>query len=49
MKQLLPIAGKPISEYALQNLLSIGISKVNIDVGSVGGEKVRKYYGNGEK
>ncbi|MEM0135536.1 MAG: glucose-1-phosphate thymidylyltransferase [Thermoplasmatales archaeon] len=49
VKQLLPIAGKPISEYALQNLISIGINEVNIVIGSVGGEEVKKYYGNGEK
>lgn len=49
VKQLLPIAGKPISEYALENLIAIGIKDVNIVVGSTGSEEVRKYYGNGEK
>ena len=43
VKQLLPVAGKPISEYALENLIKIGISEVNIVIGSVGGEDVKKY------
>ena len=49
VKQLLPIAGKPISEYALQNLMEVGIKDINIVIGSVGGNEVKKYYGNGEK
>ena len=49
VKQLLPIAGKPISEYALENLIEVGIKDINIVIGSVGGEEVKKYYGNGEK
>jgi len=49
VKQLLPIAGKPISEYALGNLIEIGIKDVNIVIGSVGGNEVKNYYGNGEK
>ena len=49
VKQLLPIAGKPISEYALENLIEIGIKEVNIVIGSTGGEEVKKYYGNGER
>lgn len=49
VKQLLPIAGKPISEYALENLLEVGINDVNIVIGSVGGDEVKNYYRNGEK
>lgn len=49
VKQLLPVAGKPISEYALKNLVEVGIKDINIVIGSVGGEEVRKYYGNGDK
>ncbi len=49
VKQLLPVAGKPISEYALENLIKIGISEVNIVIGSVGGEDVKKYYGDGSR
>lgn len=49
VKQLLPIAGKPISEYALENLIDVGIKEINIVIGSIGGEEVRKYYRNGDK
>ena len=49
VKQLLPVAGKPISEYALENLLEVGVNDVNIVIGSVGGNEVKNYYGNGEK
>ena len=49
VKQLLPVAGKPISEYALENLMEIGIKDVNIIIGSLGGEEVKKYYGDGSR
>lgn len=49
VKQLLPIAGKPISEYALENLIDLGIKEINIVIGSVGGDDVKNYYGNGSK
>ena len=49
VKQLLPIAGKPISEYALENMIDIGIKEINIVIGSIGGEEVKRYYGDGSK
>lgn len=49
VKQLLPVAGKPISEYALENLMELGIKEVNIVIGSIGGNEVRNYYGDGSK
>ncbi len=49
VKQLLPIAGKPISEYALENLISLGIKDINIVVGNVGADEVIDYYGDGKK
>ena len=49
VKQLLPIAGKPISEYALENLMEIGIKEINIVIGSTGGDEVKKYYGDGSR
>lgn len=48
VKQLLPVAGKPISEYALKNLIDAGIKDINIVIGSVGGDEVKKYYGDGK-
>ena len=49
VKQLLPLAGKPVSEYALLNLIELGITEVNIIVGEIGEKEVRDYYGNGSK
>ena len=49
VKQLLPIAGKPVSEYALLNLIELGIKDINIIVGDVGQKEVKEYYANGSK
>ena len=49
VKQLLPVAGKPVSEYALLNLIELGIKDINIIVGDVGQNEVREYYSNGSK
>ena len=49
VKQLLPLAGKPVSEYALLNLIEIGIREINIVLGEVGHKEVQDYYGDGKK
>ena len=49
VKQLLPLAGKPVSEYALMNLIDTGIREVNIVLGEVGHREVQDYYGDGSK
>lgn len=49
VKQLLPLAGKPVSEYALINLIEIGIKEINIIVGEIGKSEVQEYYGDGSK
>ncbi|MGP6207409.1 glucose-1-phosphate thymidylyltransferase [Cuniculiplasma sp. SKW3] len=49
VKQLLIIAGKPTSEYALLDMLKAGITDIAIVIGSIGGEEVKKYYGDGSK
>jgi glucose-1-phosphate thymidylyltransferase len=49
VKQLLPLAGKPVSEYALMNLIELGIRDVNIVLGEIGSKEVRDYYGDGKK
>ena len=48
-KQLLPIANKPMSEYCLESIIDAGINEVAIIVGGVGSNKVREYYGTGER
>jgi len=48
-KQLLPIANKPMSQYALEDLRNVGIKEIAIILGDIYPEKVKEYYGNGEK
>ena len=48
-KQLLPIANKPMSQYCLEAIYETGITDIAIIIGGVGSDKVREYYGNGEK
>ncbi|MGI0057550.1 MAG: glucose-1-phosphate thymidylyltransferase [Nitrosarchaeum sp.] len=48
-KQLLPIANKPMSQYALDDLKTAGITDIGIIIGDVYPDKVKEYYGTGEK
>jgi glucose-1-phosphate thymidylyltransferase len=47
-KQLLPIANKPMAQYALEDLKQAGATEIGIIIGDVYPEKVKEYYGNGE-
>ena len=48
-KQLLPIANKPMSEYCVETLVDAGIVDIAFIIGGTGSDKVKEYYGNGEK
>ena len=48
-KQLLPIANKPMSQYCIESLCDAGVTDIAIIVGGLGSNKVKEYYGNGEK
>ncbi|MGI0027447.1 MAG: glucose-1-phosphate thymidylyltransferase [Nitrosopumilaceae archaeon] len=48
-KQLLPIANKPMSQYALEDLKEAGITEIGIIIGDVYPEKVKEFYGDGKK
>ena len=48
-KQLIPVAGKPISQFCLEEMRAAGIVEVAVILGSVAPEKVREYYGDGSK
>lgn len=48
-KQLIPIANKPVSQYALEDLVSCGIKDVAIVLGQTFPELVREHYGDGSK
>jgi len=48
-KQLIPVANKPISQYVLEDLKNSGIDEIAIVLGDIYPEKVKNYYGNGDK
>jgi len=48
-KQLIPIANKPMSQYALEDLKEAGITDIAIILGDIAPEKVIEYYGDGSK
>jgi len=48
-KQLLPIANKPMSQYCIESICDAGITDIAIIIGGLGSNKVREYYGSGEK
>jgi len=48
-KQLIPIANKPVSQYALEDLITAGIKDIAIVLGETFPELVREYYGDGSK
>ena len=48
-KQLLPIANKPMSQYCIESMKEAGVTEIAVIIGGVGSNKVREYYGNGEK
>jgi glucose-1-phosphate thymidylyltransferase len=46
-KQLIPIANKPMSQYAIEALREAGITDIAIILGSLAPEKVQEFYGDG--
>ena len=48
-KQLLPIANKPMSQYCVESLRDAGIKEIAIIIGGVGANKVKEFYGEGDK
>ncbi len=48
-KQLIPIANKPVSQYALEDLIACGIRDIAFVLGDIHPEKVKEYYGDGSK
>lgn len=49
VKQLVPVGGKPISQYALEDMIAVGIDEIAIVIGNIGGQEVKEYYGDGSK
>jgi glucose-1-phosphate thymidylyltransferase len=48
-KQLIPIANKPMSLYAIEALRDAGVTDIAVILGTIAPEKVQEYYGEGGK
>ena len=48
-KQLIKVAGKPVSQWALEDLHDSGVCDVAVILGELGPERVVEYYGSGER
>ncbi len=48
-KQLIRVAGKPVSQWALEDLRDAGIHKIAVVLGELGPERVVEYYGDGSR
>jgi glucose-1-phosphate thymidylyltransferase len=46
-KQLVPVANKPILEYAIDDLKAAGITDIGIVLGNKGREEIQEYFGDG--
>jgi glucose-1-phosphate thymidylyltransferase len=46
-KQLVPIANKPVLEYALDDLKEAGITDIGIVLGNKGRDEIQEYFGDG--
>ncbi|MFC4550036.1 MULTISPECIES: glucose-1-phosphate thymidylyltransferase [Halorussus] len=46
-KQLVPIANKPVLEYALDDLKEAGITEIGIILGNKGRDEIQAYFGDG--
>ena len=48
-KQLIPVANKPVSQYALEDLVACGVKEVAIILGQTFPQQVREFYGDGSE
>lgn len=48
-KQLIPVAGKPISQYCLEDLKAAGVEETAVVLGDMWPERVVEQYGDGSK
>lgn len=48
-KQLIPIANKPVSQYAVEDLIDCKISQIAFVLGDTHPNRVREYYGDGSR
>lgn len=46
-KQMIPVANKPVMEYAVDDLREAGIDEIGIVLGEQGNEEIKDYFGDG--
>ncbi|MFQ5821304.1 MAG: sugar phosphate nucleotidyltransferase [Candidatus Heimdallarchaeota archaeon] len=49
LKQLIPVANKPVSQYVLEDLKNSNITEIAIVLGNLYPEKVKEHYGDGSE
>lgn len=49
VKQLIPVANKPISQYVLEDLCGAGVKVIAIVLGDIYPEKVKEHFGDGRR
>lgn len=48
-KQLIPVAGKPVSQWVIEDLRDSGVREIGVILGTVSPERVVEYYGDGSR
>lgn len=48
-KQLIPIANKPVLDYAIEDLKEAGINEIGVILGEIGREEIQDHLGDGSK
>jgi glucose-1-phosphate thymidylyltransferase len=46
-KQLVPVANKPVLQYAIEDLRDAGVTEIGIVLGNLGREEIQEYFGDG--
>lgn len=48
-KQLVPVANKPVIEYAIEDLRDVGITDIGVVLGNTGREEIQEHLGDGSR
>ncbi len=48
-KQLVPVANKPVLQYAIEDLREAGVTEIGIVLGNLGREAIQEYFGDGSE
>ncbi|WP_435333080.1 glucose-1-phosphate thymidylyltransferase [Haloarchaeobius sp. TZWWS8] len=48
-KQLIPVANKPVLQYAIEDLREAGVTEIGVVLGNVGREEIQEFLGDGSE